>query len=133
MVSVEREEEALRFLLEQYEKSPEAPDVPSPVFVKKFGKDAKVLADLLVSDGFIEIQSKVQQKDEHRFVTTPHLILTAKGRVYFLKQQRDARISRKQFIQSAVVAVVSAVISSLLTLLVSFNKEKSSGSTSSNS
>ena len=101
MVDLKREEEALNFLLNIYEKCPTAPD------------------------GLVEIQRKVQQKDNGA-VVVPCMILTAKGRTYFLKQQREQRISRKQFLQSAAIAVISA----LLTLLLS---QRSEGSTASSS
>ena len=119
MVDLKREEEALDFLLEIYEKCPTAPDTPTPVFAEKFKADAPVLADLLVSDNLVEMQRKVQQK-ENGAVVVPCMILTAKGRTYFLKQQRERRISRKQFFQSASIAVISA----LLTLLLSQRSEE---------
>lgn len=125
MVDLKREEEALDFLLEIYEKCPTAPDTPTPVFAEKFKADAPVLADLLVSDGLVEMQRKVQQK-ENGAVVVPCMILTAKGRTYFLKQQRERRISRKQFFQSASIAVISA----LLTLLLSQRIEESETSSS---
>lgn len=125
MVDLKREEEALNFLLNIYEKCPTAPDTPTSVFAEKFKADAPVLADLMVSDGLVEIQRKVQQKDNGA-VVVPCMILTAKGRTYFLKQQREQRISRKQFLQSAAIAVISA----LLTLLLS---QRSEGSTASSS
>nr|DAR32696.1 MAG TPA: hypothetical protein [Caudoviricetes sp.] len=125
MVDLKREEEALDFLLEIYEKCPTAPDTPTPVFAEKFKADAPVLADLLVSDGLVEMQRKVQQK-ENGAVVVPCMILTAKGRTYFLKQQRERRISRKQFFQSASIAVISA----LLTLLLSQRSEESETSSS---
>lgn len=125
MVDLKQEEEALCFLLEIYEKSPTAPDVPTTVFAEKFKADASVLVDLLVSDGLVEIQRKVAQRERGTF-TTPCLILTAKGRTYFLKQQREQRISRKQFLQSAAIAVISA----LLTLLLSHRSEGSTASSS---
>lgn len=124
MVDLKREEEALDFLLEIYEKRPTAPDTPTPVFAEKFKADAPVLADLMVSDGLVEIQRKVQQKDNGA-VVVPCMILTAKGRTYFLEQQRKQRISRRQFFQSAAIAVISAVVSTLLTLLVTQRSEES--------
>lgn len=129
MVDLKREEEALDFLLEIYEKRPTAPDTPTPVFAEKFKADAPVLADLMVSDGLVEIQRKVQQKDNGA-VVVPCMILTAKGRTYFLEQQRKQRISRRQFFQSAAIAVISAVVSTLLTLLVTQMSEESETSSS---
>lgn len=129
MVDLKREEEALDFLLEIYEKRPTAPDTPTPVFAEKFKADAPVLADLMVSDGLVEIQRKVQQKDNGA-VVVPCMILTAKGRTYFLEQQRKQRISRRQFFQSAAIAVISAVVSTLLTLLVTQRSEESETSSS---
>lgn len=129
MVDLKREEEALDFLLNIYEKRPTAPDTPTPVFAEKFKADAPVLADLMVSDGLVEIQRKVQQKDNGA-VVVPCMILTAKGRTYFLEQQRKQRISRRQFFQSAAIAVISAVVSTLLTLLVTQRSEESETSSS---
>lgn len=129
MVDLKREEEALDFLLNIYEKCPTAPDTPTPVFAEKFKADALVLADLMVSDGLVEIQRKVQQKDNGA-VVVPCMILTAKGRTYFLEQQRKQRISRRQFFQSAAIAVISAVVSTLLTLLVTQRSEESETSSS---
>ena len=45
-------------------------------FAEKFKTDAPVLADLLVSDGLVEMQRKVQQK-ENGAVVVPCMILTA--------------------------------------------------------
>lgn len=133
MVDLEQEEDALRYLLENYERTPEIPDVPFSVFKERYGRYADVVTDLLMSDELIEIKRKVQKLDERHSAVVNCLIPTAKGRTYFLKQQREARISRKQFIQSAVIAVISAIISSLLTLLASHKSESSSEFMSSSS
>lgn len=130
MVKLKQEEKALRYLLELYQKDPKTIGVLTGTFSEEFKKDSAVLADLLVADGYAEIKTSGEQVDARTYKTYHYLALTAKGRTYFLKKEKEQMISRKQFFQSAAIAVISAVVSTLLTLLVS---QRSDGSGTSSS
>lgn len=126
MVKLKQEEKALRYLLELYQKDPKAIGVLTGTFSEEFKEDSAVLADLLVADGYAEIKTSGGQVDARTYKTYHYLALTAKGRTYFLKKEKEQMISRKQFFQSAVIAAISA-------LLTYFFTQRSDGSGTSSS
>lgn len=115
MVKLKQEEKALRYLLELYQKDPKATGVLTGTFSEEFKKESVVLADLLVADGYAEIKTSGQQVDARTYKTYHYLALTAKGRTYFLKKEKEQMISRKQFFQSAVIAAISALLTCFFT------------------
>lgn len=103
--------------------------MPPDVFKSKV-KDAEKVVDALLAAGLVERVRDTIVPEQGKLTVFYCLAVTDKGKLYFIEQQKQQRINRRQFFQSAAIAVISAVVSTLLTLLVS---QRSDGSGTSSS
>lgn len=129
MVSAGQIDEAMRLLIEWHEDNPERVGMPPELFASKV-KDARQVYEALLAEKLIERKQDSRNLPDGKFQTFYCAELTDKGKLYFIEQQRKQRISRRQFGQSFAIAVISAVVSTILTLFVSQRSEESETSSS---
>lgn len=129
MVSEKQVDAAMRFLLEWYENNIDRVGMPPEVFKSKV-EDAKMVYNALLAEKLVERKLDARDLPDGTHETFYCCALTDKGKLYFIEKQRKQRISRRQFGQSFAIAVISAVVSTILTLLVS---QRSDGSETSSS
>lgn len=129
MVTEKQIDEAMKVLLEWHENEPDRVGMPPDVFKSKV-KDAEKVVDALLAAGLVKRVRDTIVPEQGKLTVFYCLAVTDKGKLYFIEQQKQQRISRRQFFQSAAIAVISAVVSTLLTLFVS---QRSDGSETSSS
>lgn len=120
MVSEAQIHKGMKIICDYYETH-EDDDYFTPSILLKWHKNPKSLIDSLWADGLITVYDFTENGIFENF----SISLTQKGVLYFIEKQRQQRISRKQFAQSVVIAVLSAVVSTVLTLFVSQRSEGS--------
>ncbi len=127
MVNATQVDEAMRFILEWYESNPNDGGLPTSVFESKYKKS---VYSTLLAEKLVETRIDMHTLSDGTRESFYCCSLTDKGRLYFIEKQKRQRASRKQFIQNVLIAVISAVVSALLTL---FASQKSDGSETSSS
>jgi hypothetical protein len=126
MVSEAQIHKGMKVICDYYETHEDDDYFTPSIFIKNGIKNPKSLIDSLWADGLITVYDFTENGIFENF----SISLTQKGVLYFIEKQRQQRISRKQFAQSVVIAVLSAVVSTVLTLFVSQRSEGSGTSSS---
>lgn len=129
MVSEKQLDDAMKYLHEHHEKEPGSLGVREEVFESDI-KDSKMVLEALQSDGYVEKRRGSVRLFNSIIKSFDCIALTDKGKLYFIEKKRKQRISRRQFGQSFAIAVISAVVSTILTLFVSQRSEESETSSS---
>lgn len=119
MVKLKQEEKALKAIYDYYEGKNPNGYLGKAYLNRAVGEEnVDSVLTILCADGYVKVEGiepAVRIGENNPAVVR----LTDKGKTYFVDQQRQQRISRKQFVQSVVIAVISAVVSTILTLFVS--------------
>lgn len=127
MVNEKQIDKAMKLLIEWYENERNQSAMPESVFKSKIGK---AVYGALLADKLIERRIGIRTISDGKRESFDCCSLTDKGRLYFIEKQKKQKINRKQFVQSVAIAVISAIVSTILTLFVS---QRSDGSGTSSS
>lgn len=121
MVKLKQEEEAMRFLCDYYEHYPESRYVTIPSMHSAGIKNADAVVDVLEAKGLVTVRKEYKEANRSEYPVR----LTSKGKSYFSEKQEEKRISKRQFLHDALIAVIGAVVGALLTF---FSTQRSDGS-----
>lgn len=122
MVSEKQVDAAMRFLLEWYENNPDNGGFPKSSFEAKYNK---LIYSTLLAENLVETKISIHTLSDGKRESFYCCSLTDKGNLYFIEKRKKQRTSRKQFIQNILIAVISAIVSTILTIFVS---QRSDGS-----
>lgn len=125
MVKLKQEEEAMRFLCSYYENYPEHHQTTISAMHAQGIKDADAVVAVLEAKGLVTVRNEYKEANRWEYPVR----LTSKGKSYFSEKQKEKRISKRQFLHDALIAVIGAAVGALLTL---FSTQRSEGSETSN-
>ena len=127
MVSEKQIDKAMKLLIEWHGNEHNQSAMPESAFKSKTGK---AVYSALLAEKLVESRIAIRTISDGKRESFDCCSLTDKGRLYFIEKQKQQRISRWQFVQSVAIAIISAVVSTILTLFVS---QRSDGSETSSS
>lgn len=115
MVSEKQVDEAMSILCHYYETYPEGHFITISGMHMSGIKNSDTVVNVL------EEKELVTVRNEHKGVSRSEcpIQLTPKGKTYFIDKQSKKTITRNQFIRDAFVALLGAVVGSLVTWFIS--------------
>ncbi len=115
MVSEKQVDEAMRILCHYYETYPEGHFITISGMHMSGIKNSDTVVNVLEAKGLVVVGSKYKEVSRSECP----IRLTPQGKTYFIDKQSKKTITRNQFIRDAFIALLGAVVGSLVTWFIS--------------